>query len=417
MSRFVATLTEHRTLLRDFVRRDLRARYVGSSMGFFWSIIFPVINLFLFMFVFRILLRARWGDSMGELEVALIMLAGIMVWTGFSEAVSRSTSSLLENANLIQKVVFPAVILPVYITSSALLNMCLGLPIVFAAVAWFGHLSPPAGAIETPVEAVEVWEGFEAADANGATIPYPRVFVGLERAWSAPVTFDLAYGGTAERGVDYLAPHDQLVLPEGTPRMYLPIVPVRDREEEGDETIEVRVTATSGGIELWQSATTLNLHDSMLPVEETTPPDAAATAPYAAAGSDQYNPLRLGLPLITVPLLLAVLAVFSTALGAFFAAFNLYWRDTQHLIGVGLTVWMFATPIFYPAFLVEAAGMEGLLLINPMHWFIDAFRDVTLYGMWPDPWLIGGFTALSFLLLGISGRFFAKHAPQFSDLL
>ena len=41
MTRLVATLTEHRTLLRDFVRRDLRARYVGSSMGFFWSIIFP----------------------------------------------------------------------------------------------------------------------------------------------------------------------------------------------------------------------------------------------------------------------------------------------------------------------------------------------------------------------------------------
>ena len=80
-------------------------------------------------------------------------------------------------------------------------------------------------------------------------------------------------------------------------------------------------------------------------------------------------------------------------------------------------MWTFATPIFYPAFLVEAAGMEGLLLINPMHWFIDAFRDVTLYGLWPDPWLIGGFTVVSFLLLGLSGRFFEKHAPQFSDLL
>ena len=50
-----------------------------------------------------------------------------------------------------------------------------------------------------------------------------------------------------------------------------------------------------------------------------------------------------------------------------------------------------------------------------MHWFIDAF-DVTLYEL-GGPWLIGGFTAVSFLLLGLSSRFFAKHSQHFSDLL
>lgn len=417
MNSLLASLTEHRKLLRDFVRRDLQARYVGSSMGFFWSIIFPIVNLFLFMFVFRILLRARWGDSMGELEVALIMLAGIMVWTGFSEAVSRSTNSLVENANLIQKVVFPAGVLPVYISTSALLNMCLGLPIVIGAVGWFGHLSPPEGAIETPREAEQVWEGFEPADAEGNTIPWPRVFVGLQRAWASPVTFTLEYGGSATRGEDYLAPHDEIVLPAGTPRMFVPIIPLRDRAEEGDETIEISVTATSGGIGLWQAKTGLVLHDSMLP--ETAPMEVAGvdTTPYAAAGSDQYQPLRLGLPLITVPFLLLLLAVFSVALGAFFAAFNLFWRDTQHLIGVALTVWMFATPIFYPAFLVESAGVGFLLELNPMHWLVDAFRDATLYGLWPDPVMVGKFAAVSLLAFVLSSRFFSKQSPHFSDLL
>ena len=85
-------------------------------MGFFWSVIFPIVNLFVFMFVFRLLLKARWGDGASEKDTALIMLAGILVWTAFSETISRATNCLIENANLIQKVVFPSQILPVYLS-------------------------------------------------------------------------------------------------------------------------------------------------------------------------------------------------------------------------------------------------------------------------------------------------------------
>ena len=106
MGALFATLSQNRRLLKDFVLRDLKARYVGSSMGFFWSVIFPIINLFVFMFVFRLVLNARFSDKQGPEEVALIMLAGIVVWSAFAETISRSTNALVENSNLIQKVVF-----------------------------------------------------------------------------------------------------------------------------------------------------------------------------------------------------------------------------------------------------------------------------------------------------------------------
>ena len=244
-------LLENRTLLRDFVMRDLKARYVGSSMGFFWSVIFPLINLCVFTFVFRIILKTRWSDEQGALEVALVMLAGIIVWTAFAESVSRCTNCLVDNANLLQKVVFPAAVFPAYITTSAILNMCIGLPIVLGAVVWFGYLSEPTAALERQNEYEQVGEAFEPVknEAGVVTLNWPRVFVSLERGWRVPTTFKLAYGGTATRGVDYLAVHDEVVLPAGSARLYIPIIPLRDAlDDEGPETIEISVTDPGGRV-------------------------------------------------------------------------------------------------------------------------------------------------------------------------
>jgi len=113
----IRALIAHRSLLRDFIVRDLKSRYVGSAMGFFWSVVVPVVNLFVFMFVFRLVLKARWGDANGvtsglgwEVDptlggggtkaTALVMLAGILAWAAFAETLSRGTNCLVENANL-----------------------------------------------------------------------------------------------------------------------------------------------------------------------------------------------------------------------------------------------------------------------------------------------------------------------------
>lgn len=415
MPRLIRTYLTHSTLLRDFVRRDLRARYVGSSMGFFWSVVFPLINLFVFMFVFRVVLRARWSDTQGPVDVALIMLAGIVVWTGFAEAISRCTACLVDNANLIQKVVFPSGILPAFITVSALGNMALGIPIVLGATLWLGYFAPPETNLETPREFLEVWEGAEPVGPEGQPAPWPRIQLKLERAWAEDVTVRLTYGGTAVRGEDYLAEPDELLVPAGTARIYVPIVPVRDSAAEGDETIEVR--ATSDGLPLALDTARIVLHDSELSPEEMAEVWEPATAPYAPPEAQDLTPLRLGPSLVMLPVVLLLLAMFTAGIGSFLAAFNLYWRDTQHLIGVGLTVWMFATPIFYPAALIEPKGLGFILELNPMHWLIDAFRDVTLYGAWPDPWMLGKAAVVSCVVFGLASRFFARQEPRFPDLL
>jgi ABC-type polysaccharide/polyol phosphate export permease len=140
----VRSLKKNRRLLMDLVKRDLRGRYVGSSMGFFWSVIFPLLNLAVYMFVFGFVLDSRWRPEQSKPEVALLILCGIVVWQAFAETISRSTNSLVENQNLIQKIVFPAEVLPIYLTVSALVNMLIGLTITLLAVIWFAWIQPPA---------------------------------------------------------------------------------------------------------------------------------------------------------------------------------------------------------------------------------------------------------------------------------
>lgn len=148
MLALLRSLQKNRRLLTDLVGRDLRARYVGSSMGFFWSVIFPIVNLVVYMFVFSVVLDARWNPNQAKEETALLMLGGIIVWQAFAESVSRMTNTLVENQNLIQKVVFPSEVLPPYLVLSSLINMLIGTGITLLGVAWFAYLHPieyPAG--------------------------------------------------------------------------------------------------------------------------------------------------------------------------------------------------------------------------------------------------------------------------------
>lgn len=149
MLELVRSLSKNRRLLTDLVKRDLRARYIASSMGFFWSVLFPLVNLFVYMFVFAFVLRSKWRPDMSDQETALMMLSGIIVWQAFAETLSRSTNTLVENQNLIQKVVFPSEVLPTYLVSSALINMLIGIVITLVAVGWFAWVDPPA---PVPVE-------------------------------------------------------------------------------------------------------------------------------------------------------------------------------------------------------------------------------------------------------------------------
>lgn len=134
----------HRSLLWQFVKRSVSARYRGSILGLFWSFVHPLMMLCVYTFVFSVVFRSRWGvdSDGGRGSFAIIMFCGLAIFNIFSEAVNLNSSIVVANTNLVKKVIFPLEILPM---SQTVASFAVGtvwfLLLFLGAVFIFGKLS------------------------------------------------------------------------------------------------------------------------------------------------------------------------------------------------------------------------------------------------------------------------------------
>jgi ABC-type polysaccharide/polyol phosphate export permease len=139
---FVQNLIYRRTVLFQLVRRDFEQRFIGSVAGWLWGVIHPLVMLASWVFVFEVCLKMTLPANEVTQRYSLFLFCGILPWLLFQETVLRSASSLLDNANLITKTVFPAEIVPVSIFLSSLINHLLALALAVAIVGvYLGHFS------------------------------------------------------------------------------------------------------------------------------------------------------------------------------------------------------------------------------------------------------------------------------------
>ena len=129
----------YRVLIQTLVERELKARYRGSVLGFFWSFANPLLLLLVYTFVFSVVLPARFE---GIDNYALFLFCGLLPWTWFSSALTESSNALLANGNLIKKVLFPAEVLPVVAVLANMVHFFLALPILLVALALFAATPP-----------------------------------------------------------------------------------------------------------------------------------------------------------------------------------------------------------------------------------------------------------------------------------
>lgn len=125
---------QRRDLLWAFISRDLKSRYVGSSLGFFWTVINPVLMLVTYTFIFSILLKLEFQAETGTFDFALYLFCGLLPWLAVQDSLQRGSSSLMENANLIKNVNFPSSFVPTHIVFSNVINELIGLGILLIAI-------------------------------------------------------------------------------------------------------------------------------------------------------------------------------------------------------------------------------------------------------------------------------------------
>ncbi len=145
----LANLYRHRQLIAALTARDLKARYRGSLLGYFWSLANPLLLLAVYTLVFT-----KFFPQQVVSPYPLFLFSGILPWTFFSASILESTSSISSNAGLIKKVMFPAEALPLVIVLSHLVHFALAIPILLAAILAFaalGKFTITATILLTPV--------------------------------------------------------------------------------------------------------------------------------------------------------------------------------------------------------------------------------------------------------------------------
>ena len=125
----LAELWAYRELVRNMVMRDLKARYKQSILGYFWSLLNPLMTMLIFWLVFSVLLR-------NDIPMfPIFLLVALLPWNFAVASVSGGMRAIIDNANLVKKVYFPREILPITAVLANLVNYLLALPIMFLVMA------------------------------------------------------------------------------------------------------------------------------------------------------------------------------------------------------------------------------------------------------------------------------------------
>ena len=143
-------LFRYRALIQSLVARELKARYRGSFLGFFWSFVNPLLLLLIYTFVFTRVMPGARGTG-GAAPYPLFLFCGLLPWTWFSSAVLESSMVLISGGNLIRKVLFPAEVLPIVAVLAGLVHFCLGLPVLALFFVYFGTPFPGPDLLWLPV--------------------------------------------------------------------------------------------------------------------------------------------------------------------------------------------------------------------------------------------------------------------------
>src|SRR5579885_2929295 len=118
----LSELWEYRELIYFLVWRDIKVRYKQTALGAAWAIIQPLFTMMVFSLFFGRLAKVP-SDG---IPYPVFSLSGTVIWTFFANGLSQSSSSLVDNSNLISKIYFPRLIVPVASVLSGLVDFAIG---------------------------------------------------------------------------------------------------------------------------------------------------------------------------------------------------------------------------------------------------------------------------------------------------
>jgi len=127
-------LYRYRELFYILAWRDIKVRYKQTVIGFSWSILRPLLTMFVFTLIFSNIAKL---PSEGAVPYAIMVFAALLPWQFFSNSLSESSQSLVTNSNLISKVYFPRLIIPASSIIVSLVDFLISFIILIGLMVWY----------------------------------------------------------------------------------------------------------------------------------------------------------------------------------------------------------------------------------------------------------------------------------------
>ncbi|MGB9713305.1 MAG: ABC transporter permease [Dissulfurimicrobium sp.] len=138
------------------VKREFHTRYRNTQFGFLWTIIQPLSMITIYTLVFAEIMKPSLPGHDSRFAYSIYLCAGVLTWGFFSELLGRSVGIFVQNANLLKKISFPKLCLPLILTFSSLINYAIVMAIFIAFLVVSGNFPGLPVVAAIPVIAILV---------------------------------------------------------------------------------------------------------------------------------------------------------------------------------------------------------------------------------------------------------------------
>lgn len=150
MKDIILAAWRYRFFIATSIKTELRAKFIRSRLGGLWMILNPLAQVLIFTFVLSAVLSAKLPGIDNRHAYAIYLMAGTLGWSLFAEILNRCLTLFIENGNILKKLAFPKIALPLIVIGSALVNNFLLFIAILFIFGILGH-SPGIALIWMPV--------------------------------------------------------------------------------------------------------------------------------------------------------------------------------------------------------------------------------------------------------------------------
>ncbi|ENM5767887.1 ABC transporter permease [Vibrio cholerae] len=140
MKRVLLPLWAYRYFILSSIRTEFRSRFARSKLGGLWMVLNPLAMVLVYALILSQIMTAKLPEVSTQYAYPIYILSGVIGWTLFSEVLSRCLTVFIDNGNLLKKMSFPKLALPLTILGSSLVNFIMMLITMFVVFGFLGHL-------------------------------------------------------------------------------------------------------------------------------------------------------------------------------------------------------------------------------------------------------------------------------------